>query len=112
LKKGEVWWAEMDEPKGSEPGYRRPVVIVQVNAFNRSQIRTVVVATITSNMFLSGAPGNVRLSRKACGLDRESVVNVSQIVTLDKTFLSDQAGKINPSKMKDIEDGLRLVLGL
>jgi len=63
-------------------------------------------------MFLSGAPGNVRLSRKACGLDRESVVNVSQIVTLDKTFLSDQAGKINPSKMKDIEDGLRLVLGL
>lgn len=112
MKKGDVWWADLEEPTGSEPGYRRPVLIVQSNQFNRSQIRTVLAATITSNMFISNAPGNVRLSKKACGLDKESVVNVSQVVTLDKSFLTERAGRVSTKIMQDVDDGLRLVLGL
>ena len=112
VNRGEVWWAELDDPVGSEPGYRRPVVIVQSNQFNRSQIHTVVVAAITSNVFLAGAPGNVRLSPKVCGLDKESVVNVSQVLTLDKSFLTEKAGKLNNKTQQVVDDGLRLVLGL
>lgn len=112
MKKGDVWWADLEQPTGSEPGYRRPVLIVQSNQFNRSQIRTVLAATITSNMFISKAPGNVRLSKKACGLDKESVVNVSQVVTLDKSFLTERAGRVSAKTMQDVDDGLRLVLGL
>ena len=112
VNRGEVWWAVLDDPVGSEPGYRRPVVIVQSNQFNRSQIRMVVVAVITSNVFLAGAPGNVRLSPKACGLDKESVVNVSQVITLDKSFLTEKAGKLSNIVQQGVDDGLRLVLGL
>jgi len=112
LKRGEVWWAELRDPVGSEPGYRRPVLVVQDNAFNQSQINTVVVAAITSNVFLSGAPGNVRLSKKACGLDKESVVNVSQILTMDKSFLSEKIGRVSSKLLEEVEKGLRLVLSL
>ena len=112
VNRGEVWWAELDHPVATEPGYRRPVVIVQSNQFNRSQIRMVVVAVITSNVFLAGAPGNVRLSPKACGLDKESVVNVSQVITLDKSFLTEKAGKLRNKAQQGVDDGLRLVLGL
>lgn len=102
----------MQDPVGSEPGYRRPVLVVQDNAFNQSQINTVVVVAITSNVFLSGAPGNVRLAKKACGLDRESVVNVSQILTIDRSFLSEKIGRISPKLQQQVDQGLRLVLTL
>lgn len=84
IKRGEIWWASLDEPRGSEPGYRRPVVIVSSNEFNQSIINTVIVAIVTSNVRLSNAPGNFSITRKESGLPKESIVNVSQILTLDK----------------------------
>ena len=112
MRRGEVWWAELPEPRGSEPGYRRPVLIVQADEFNRSRIRTVIAAAITSNTALAGAPGNVALSPRSVGLNRESVVNVSQIVTLDKSFLSERVGRVPASKLREVESGLRLVMAL
>lgn len=112
MKRGDVWWADMPEPMASEPGYRRPVLILQSNDFNRSQINTIVAAAITSNTRLADAPGNVALSRKSVGLDRESVVNVSQLVTLDRVFLSEKVGKLSPAKMVEVDQGVRLVLAL
>ena len=88
ITRGEIWWAELEDPRGSEPGFRRPVVVVQADSFNRSQIGTVLVVAITSNLELAEAPGNVTLSRRASRLPRKSVVNVSQILTLDKGFLA------------------------
>lgn len=112
IKQGEVWWASLPEPVGSMPGYRRPVAIVQSDEFNRSRIRTVIVAVITSNVTLSQAPGNVLLSKRSVGLSRESVVNVSQVLTLDKSFLSEKVGRLPRSKRQEVEDGLRLVFAL
>jgi mRNA interferase MazF len=112
MRRGEIWWAALPEPRGSEPGYRRPVVIVQADAFNRSQIQTVVVAAITSNVGLAEAPGNVRLARRQSRLSRESVINVSQLLTLDKSFLTDRVSRLPATTMSAIEDGLRLVLAL
>ena len=112
MKRGEIWWASLPEPTGSGPGYRRPVLIIQTNEFNRSAIRTVIVAAITSNRSLAAAPGNVELSTRGTGLNVISVVNVSQVVTLDKDFLTERVGRVPPSAMRRIEDGLRLVLAL
>jgi mRNA interferase MazF len=112
MKRGEVWWADMPEPAASEPGFRRPVLILQSDQFNRSRINTVVAAAITSNIKLKMAPGTVTLSRKAVGLDRESVINVSQLITLDKSFLNDRVGKISAAKMQEVDAGVRLVLAL
>ena len=112
MKRGEVWWADLPEPEGLAPGYRRPVLIVQANEFNRSHIRTVMVAAITSNVSLAAAPGNVSLSKRSVGLDRESVVNVSQIVTLDKRFLTERVGRLPEHRLRQVEDGLRLVFAL
>ena len=112
MKRGEIWWASLPDPRGSEPGYRRPVVIVQADAFNRSRIQTVIVAAITSNMKLAAAPGNVRLTRKQSKLSRESVINVSQLLTLDRSFLTEKVGRIPPKPMEALEDGLRLVLDI
>ena len=112
MKRGEIWWASLPDPTGSEPGYRRPVLIVQTNEFNRSAIRTVIVAAITSNRTLAAAPGNVELSTHGTGLMVKSVVNVSQVVTLDKGFLTERSGRASSSAMRRIEDGLRLVLAL
>ena len=112
MKRGEVWWADLPDPQGSEPGFRRPVLVVQADEFNRSRIRTVIAAAITSNMALAAAPGNVPLSRRSAGLGRESVVNVSQLVTLDRGFLTQRAGRISESKLRQVEDGLRLALAL
>ena len=102
----------MPEPTASEPGFRRPVLIIQSDEFNRSRIKTIVAAAITSNAKLGMAPGNVSLSRKSGGLDRESVINVSQLITLDRSFLNDRAGKISAAKMQDVDEGIRLVLAL
>jgi mRNA interferase MazF len=112
MKRGEVWWAELPEPSASEPGFRRPVLILQSDEFNRSRINTVVAAAITSNMKLAGAPGNVSLSKRSANLGRESVVNVSQIVTLDKSFLRKRVGRLQDPKLREVEEGIRLVLAL
>ena len=112
MRRGEIWWASLGDPIGSGPGYRRPVLVLQSNQFNESAIRTTVCAVITSNLRLADAPGNVRLGRRGTGLSRESVVNVSQLVTLDKRVLTDRIGRAPPDKLGAVEAGLRLVLAL
>ncbi|MGH6917644.1 MAG: type II toxin-antitoxin system PemK/MazF family toxin [Geminicoccaceae bacterium] len=112
MQRGELWWASLPAPRGSEPGYRRPVVIVQSDAFNRSRIRTVIVVPLTSNLRLKAAPGNVFLAAEGTGLDRDSVIKVSQAITLDKAFLRDRIGRIPIAKLREIDEGLRLVLAL
>jgi mRNA interferase MazF len=112
MRRGEIWWASLPNPQGSGPGFRRPVVIVQSNPFNESRIQTVVVAVITSNLTLAAAPGNVRLSARQTKLARDSVVNVSQIITVDRSVLSECVGRVSPQRMSDIDAGLRLVLAL
>ncbi len=112
MKRGEVWWASLPEPQGSEPGYRRPVVIIQSDEFNRSRINTVVAVAVTSNMALAQAPGNVRLSKRSVGLNRESVINITQVITLDKSFLTEKTGRLPLPKMNELADGLRLIFAL
>ena len=112
MRRGEVWWAELGIPAGSGPGYRRPVVIVQSNAFNRSYIRTAVAVAITSNVKLAAAPGNVSLSKGAAGLPVASVVNISQIITVDQDFLTERIGRLPAAMLRRLDDGLRLVLAL
>lgn len=112
MKRGDVWWASLPAPTGSGPGFRRPVLIVQANPFNLSRISTMIVAAITSNLALAEAPGNVRLSKSEAGLRKGSVVNVSQLITLDRALLTERAGSVAPSTMKQVDEGIRLVLGL
>lgn len=112
VERGEVWWADLPEPRGSEPGYRRPVLIAQSNVFNESRIATVVVVMITSNLRLADAPGNVFVRAGTAGLDRDSVVNVSQVVTLDRVYLSELCGRVPAACLRAVEEGLRMVLGL
>ena len=112
IERGDVWWADLRARHGSEPGFRRPVLIVQADEFNQSRLNTVVAVILTSNIRLVDAPGNVLLPAKVSGLPKDSVVNVSQIVTLDRIFLSDKVGRITGRSMKDVENGLRLVLAL
>jgi len=112
VKKGEIWWASLEEPRGSEPGYRRPVVVISSNDFNKSNIQTVIVAAITSNMRLSEAPGNIKLTKKGSGLNRESVVNISQLLTLDKSYLNEKAGKLSTKQSQLLNYGLQLVLSI
>ncbi|MEA3360625.1 MAG: type II toxin-antitoxin system PemK/MazF family toxin [Thermodesulfobacteriota bacterium] len=112
MQRGDIWWATLRSPAGSEPGYRRPVLIVQSDDFNKSRINTVVVAILTSNLRLQHAPGNVFLSKQKTGLSKDSVANVSQVVTLDKSFLAERIGSLSADKIKYVDDGLRLVLNL
>jgi len=112
IERGEIWWAELAEPRGSEPGFRRPVAIVQADAFNRSRLGTVVVVAITSNLDLAEAPGNVRLSRRESRLSRESIINVSQVLTLDRRFLTGRVARLPGRVVEAIDAGLRLVLSL
>ena len=112
IKRGEIWWAELADPRGSEPGFRRPVVVVQADSFNRSQIGTVVVAAISSNLDLAEAPGNVGVSRRDSRLPRISVVNVSQVLTLDRRFLTKRVSRLSAQVVEEIDSGLRLVLSL
>lgn len=112
MRRGEIWWAGLPVPRGSEPGIRRPVVIVQSDPFNRSRIRTVIAAVISSNLRLADAPGNVALSRRQSRLARDSVINVSQLITLDRSYLTERIGKVSSSLLVAIDDGLRLVLSL
>jgi mRNA interferase MazF len=112
MKRGELWWASLPTPTGSGPGFRRPVLIVQSNPFNDSRIATVIVAVVTSNLALAEAPGNVRLGKADAGLDRASVINVSQLVTLDRSLLTERVRAVPSSIQHRIDAGLRLVLGL
>ena len=108
---GEVWWADLDEPSGSEPGFRRPVVVVQGDAFNRSRIATVVCVALTSNLRWADAPGNVPLTARITGLPKDSVANVSQLVTLDREALTERAGVLPAKKLELLLLGIDIVLG-
>ena len=112
VARGEIWWAHLPDPVASEPGYRRPVLIIQSDAFNRSQINTVIAVALTSNLRLADAPGNMMLSARKTRLPKNSAANVSQIITLDKQFLRKKCGRLDLAAMLKIEDGLRLVLSL
>lgn len=110
VNRGEIWWVDLPEPNASEPGYARPVLVLQANPFNHSRIPTVIVLALSSNMRLTEAPGNVVLTTKQTGLPKASVANVSQILTLDKRFLRDKTAEISAKTMKLIDDGIRLAL--
>ncbi|MGQ0656869.1 MAG: type II toxin-antitoxin system PemK/MazF family toxin [Chromatiales bacterium] len=112
MKRGEVWWASLPEPVGSGPGLRRPVLVIQSNPFNDSRISTVVIAAITSNLALAEAPGNVRMGRAESGLVKPSVVNVSQVLTIDRSYLTGKVRALPAQSMQRVDNGLRLALGL
>lgn len=112
MQRGEVWWAELPEPVASEPGYRRPVLIIQSDDFNRSRIHTIIVVVLTTNLRLAAAPGNVPVRIEDTELPKDSVVNVSQIITVDKMFLRERVSRVNDRIMLLVEDGIRTVLAL
>jgi mRNA interferase MazF len=111
IAQGEVWWADLAEPIGSAPGYRRPVIVLQSDPLNRSQIATVVCVVLTSNLRWSIAPGNVLLAAKHTGLDRDSVANVPQLITIDKRQLTERAGKVPRKQMESVFSGIDLIMG-
>lgn len=112
IGRAEIYWADLGAPSGSRPGKRRPVVVIQSNPYNASRLATVLAAVITSNTGLAAMPGNVFLPASTTGLSRDSVVNVTALVTLNKTELSDRIGEIPPSLMHEVDRGLRRVLDL
>lgn len=111
ISQGEIWWADLASPTGSGPGYRRPVVIVQGDAFNRSALATVVVVPVTSALRWADAPGNVSLTARSTGLDRDAVANVSQIVAVNRELLTERVGKISHVKLELVLAGIDIVLG-
>lgn len=112
MKRGDIWWANVPVPTGSGPGHRRPVVVVQSDPFNDSRISTVIVVILTSNLALSKAPGNVRLGKRESGLSKASVVNVSQIFTVDRSLLRKRVKMLRSGIMDRVDAGLAMVLGL
>ena len=111
IGQGDVFWASLDDPTGSGPGFRRPVVIVQSDAFNASRLATVVVVPLTSKLRWAAAPGNVLLSAGRSGLPRDSVANVSQLIAIDRRILSDRVGRVNERELASILAGFDVVLG-
>lgn len=111
VSQGDVFWADFGEPIGSQPGFIRPVVVVQSDAFNLSEIATVVVVPLTSNLALGRFPGNVVLPSKATGLPKDSVANVSQVTTVDRVQLTERVGVLSKSKRASVLDGISVVLG-
>jgi len=112
IERGEIWWAGLPEPTGSEPGYRRPVLVVQADAFNRSRLQTVVAVVLTSNLRLVDAPGNVLVPADLSGLPKDSVANVSQVITVDRAALTERAGRVRGRVLEAVDAGLRLALDL
>jgi mRNA interferase MazF len=110
IHQGDVYWVELGDPRGSEPAYRHPHVVIQNNVFNRSQIHTVVVCALTSNLKRADAPGNVLLNKGEANLPKPSVVNVSQVFTVDKTQLDDYIGTLSPKRVREIVSGIKLVV--
>lgn len=112
IKRGEIWWAALPEPAGSGPGYKRPILIIQSDEFNKSKINTIIAAVITANTRLAAAPGNVLLAPKKSKLPKESVINVSQIITIDKSFLSEKVHTLANDILAQVDEGLKIVLKL
>ena len=112
MRRGGIWWADLGAPQGSEPGYRRPLVLVQADGFNRSRLRTVIGVALSTNLVLAEMPGNVPIEAGVGGLPRDSVANVTQLVTVDRTFLGDRVGVLPGQVMRAIDEGLLLVLSL
>ena len=113
MSRGEIWWTDLPAPRGSGPVYRRPAIIISDDSFNESRIGTVIVAIVTSNIRYAEASGNVLIKKRAGnGLDVDSVVNVSSLLTVDKYALLELCGSVTPNQLKDVDVGLRLVLGL
>jgi mRNA interferase MazF len=108
---GEIWWADLREPVGSEPGFRRPVLVVQCNAFNHSRIATIACVPLTSNLTWAEAPGNLLLKADDTGLPKDSVASVSQIVTLDRSTLTEQTGRLSDRHLSLVLSGIDLLLG-
>jgi mRNA interferase MazF len=109
VKRGDLYWANLGDPIGNEPGYRRPVIVIQSDLFNGSTIPTVLVIPLTSNLAVAKAPGNVKLTAKETGLKRDSVANVSQIISINRTRLDGVISTLDPSVMFMIDNGIRLV---
>jgi mRNA interferase MazF len=112
VERGELWWADLGEPRGSAPALRRPVLVLQADSFNRSRLQTVVVVSLTTNLRLADAPGNVVCRPRGAGLSERSVVNVTQLSTLDRRFLDARIGRLPAATLRQVEEGVRLVLGL
>jgi mRNA interferase MazF len=112
MQRGDIWWAELGSPQGSEPGYRRPVLIIQQNDFNQSRIATVIAVALTSNLDLAEAPGNVLLKKRWTKLPKDSVANVSQIITLNKSDLTEHISSLSALQMTEINEGIRLILDI
>jgi mRNA interferase MazF len=110
--RGELWWADFGIPFGSEPGFRRPVLIIQNNDFNRSNINTIIVIPLTTNLRYENAPGNIFIEKEDSGLSKDSIVVVSQIYAIDKSRMIEKVKKLSESVIRDIENGILLVLGI
>jgi mRNA interferase MazF len=112
IDRGSIWWADLGEPRGSESGYRRPLLVIQADAFNRSRIQTVIAAVLTTNLRLVDAPGNVLVPATTSGLRRDSMANVSQLITVNREDLQERSGQLDAETMRRVNAGLRLVLEL
>jgi len=112
MTRGEIWWADLGIPLGSEPGFRRPVLIIQDDAFNRSRINTTIILPLTTNLLLAEAPGNIFLDKESIGLAKDSVIVVSQITVIDKSRLIEKIGKLAREQIVEIEYGLKTILGI
>ena len=110
IRQGDIFWIDLGVPQGSDPGYKHPHVIVQNNIFNLSRINTVVVCALTSNLKLSKAPGNILLKKGEGCLKKDSVINISQIITVDKADLVEKIGRLSPARIKQIVDGIKLLI--
>ena len=110
MDRGEVWWADLPDATNSEPAFRRPILVVQADAFNRSRIATTIAIALSSNLRLADAPGNVLILARDSGLPKDAVANVSQIVTLDKSQLTERVSKLPPRYMRAVNEGLKLVM--
>ena len=112
IERGTIWWADLGAPRGAEPGFRRPILIVQADAFNRSRIQTVIAVVLTTNVRLLDAPGNVLVPARVSGLRKNSVANVSQVFTVDRGDLQEPTGRLDAATLRRVDAGLRLVLNL
>ena len=112
MMRGEIWWADLGVPFGSEPGFRRPVLVIQDDSFNKSKINTIVVVPLTTNLILEDAPGNVLLEKEESGLSKDSVIVVSQLGVLDKKRFIEKAAKVSKGIIEEVEYGIKLVLGI
>lgn len=110
INQGDIFWVDLEDPKGSEPGYRHPHVVIQNNVFNKSKINTVVVCALTSNLKRATAPGNIVLRKGEGNLPKDSVVNISQVVTLNKSDLVEKIGSLSPKRIQQIVDGIKLLV--